>query len=497
MTTCELLLNGGTVVTMDEERRVIDDGAVAISAGRVTAVGTAAELAHLTALRTVDCRGSVIMPGLVDTHTHLYQGLARSLGEGMPLWSWLADLMWPYAAHMTTDDARIAALLGSIEAARAGTTALLDHHYAPSDLQTVLAVADAVESVGLRGVVARGMAGTPSAVATAHGLAGRLFSRTSSDEVRLTRECIEARPPSSRVLVWPGPHNVTYADQDLLHATAELAREAGTGWHTHCASTLHDPEVYRAAYGITPVAWLHRHGLLGPRTTLAHGIHLDNAEVRMIGESGTAVVHCPVSNQYGADGVIRLHDLRRAGAVVGLGTDGAAYNHRQDLFDCMKQAVLVQRMHHLDPKASDSGEALELATREGARLLGIDAGSLAPGRLADVTVVGLDAPHLTPHHDIPATLVYAARGSDVTMTIVGGQVVFEQGNCTLVDEDAVCAEALERASALVRRAGISRPHPSTHRRRCNPDHTRGAEAITNRRPSAPTSDDPTRTEARG
>ncbi|WP_240477404.1 amidohydrolase family protein [Jiangella muralis] len=454
-TECDLLLTGGTVVTMDPATGVVEDGAVAVLGDRVTAVGTAAELAGLRPVRTVDCRGTAVLPGLVDTHTHLYQGLARSLGEGMPLWSWLADFMWPYAAALTREDARVAALLGAVEAARAGTTALLDHHYAPADPETVLAVAAAVEEVGLRGVVARGMAGSPSAVARENGLAGGLFAHTTGAEVELTRECVTARPPGSRVGVWPGPHNVTYADQELLRGSAELARELGTGWHAHCASTPRDPEVYRGAYGTTPVAWLHEQGLLGPRTTLAHGIHLSDAEVRMAGETGTAVAHCPVSNQYGADGVLRLRELRAAGAVVGLGTDGAAYNHRQDLFECMKQAVLVQRLHRLDPDASHSGEALALATSEGARLLGVDAGVLAPGRLADVTVVGLGAPHLTPHHDVPAALVYAARGSDVRMTIVGGEVVVEDGRCVRVDEDAIVAEALDRARAVVRRAGIA------------------------------------------
>jgi 5-methylthioadenosine/S-adenosylhomocysteine deaminase len=420
----------------------------------VTSVGTAVELSAFRAARTVDCRGTAVIPGLVDTHTHLYQGLARSLGEGLPLWSWLADFMWPYAAEMTREDARAAALLGSVEAVRAGTTTILDHHYAPSDPETVLVVAAAIESVGLRGVVARGMAGTPSRVARAHGLAGGLFSRSTEEELRLTRECIEARPPGSRVGVWPGPHNATYADQDLLRGSADLALETGTGWHTHCASTPRDPEIYAAEHGTSPVAWLHAEGLLGPHATLAHGIHLTDAEVRMLGETGTGVAHCPVSNQYGADGVLRLRDLRVAGAVVGLGTDGAAYNHRQDLFECMKQAVLVQRMHRLDPAAAHSDDALDLATRGGARLLGLDSGVLAPGRLADLTVVGLAKPHLTPHHAVPAALVYAARGSDVEMTIVGGRVVYEGGRCVLVDEEAICAEAEERARALVLRAGI-------------------------------------------
>lgn len=456
---CDLLLTGGAVLTMSPAGSVIADGAVAVTGDRIVAVGGRAELQGLRAARVVDCRGTAVLPGLVDTHTHLYQGFARSLGEGMPLWSWLADFMWPYASQLTREDVRIAARLGAVEAARAGTTALLDHHYAPSDPESVLAVADAVEEVGLRGVVARGMAGTPSEVARSHGLAGGLFTRSNQAELEATRACVEARPPGSRVEVWPGPHNVAYADQELLRGSAALARELGTGWHAHCASTPGDPQVYRAAYDTTPVAWLHSEGLLGPRTTLAHAIHLDDLEVALLGGAGAGVAHCPVSNQYGADGVIRLRDLRRAGAVVGLGTDGAAYNHRQDLFECMKQSVLIQRVHHLDPQVARSDVALALGTREGARVIGTDAGVLEAGRLADLIVVDLDLPHLTPHHNLTAALVYAARGSDVQMTIVGGEVVVEAGRSTRIDEAALCAEARDRAAALVRRAGISLSQP--------------------------------------
>jgi 5-methylthioadenosine/S-adenosylhomocysteine deaminase len=451
----DLLLTGGTVITVDDERRVIDDGAVAIADGRIEAVGPARELAGLSAARVVDCSGKAVLPGLIDSHTHLYQGLARSLGEGMPLWRWLSDFMWPYAAQMTRADARAAALLGAVEAVRAGTTSILDHHYAPSDYETIMDVASAIESVGLRGVVARGLAGTPSRVAREHGLVGALFAHSTEEEIDITRRCIDARPPESRVSVWPAPHNVTYADQDLLRAAVALAREAGTGWHSHCASTPRDPEVYTGAYGVRPVEWLHGEGLLDAGATLAHAIHLDDREVRMLGETRTAVGHCPVSNAYGGDGVLRLRDLREAGAVVGLGSDGAAYNHRQDMFECMKHAVLTQRLVRQDPTASNSGEALELATREGARLLGIEAGVLAPGMLADVAVVGLGEPHLTPHHDVPAALVYSARGSDVDMTIVAGRVVFEAGRCVLVDEAAILAEASARAEELARRSGIS------------------------------------------
>jgi 5-methylthioadenosine/S-adenosylhomocysteine deaminase len=451
---CDLLLTGGCVVTVDDERRVFDPGAVAITGDRITAVGPADELSGTRAGRVVDCCGTAVIPGLIDCHNHLFQGLARGLGEGMSLWPWLCEFMWPYAAAITPAEATVAARLGAIEAVRAGTTCIVDNHYAPADLDTTLAVAGAIEEVGLRGVVARGIFGSITEVAATHGLAESLFHFDDGEELDITADAIRARPPGSRVGVWPAPINVIYVRQELVAGSIELARSLGTGWHTHCSEAKADPEIYLEAYGIRPIDWLYERGLLGPGGTIAHGIWLDDREVARVGESGTGISYNPTSNQYLASGTFRLREVREAGSPVGLGTDGPGCGHRQDLFEQMKQAVLVQRVHTLDPEASNGEEALELATREGAMYLGIDAGMLAPGRLADLVVVDLERPHLTPLHRVVATLVYSARGSDVIMTIVGGQIVYENGRCTKVDEAEVMVEAQSRAGELVVRAGM-------------------------------------------
>jgi 5-methylthioadenosine/S-adenosylhomocysteine deaminase len=451
---CDLFLTGGTVVTVDDDRRVIDPGAVAISGDRIVAVGTSDQLADVVADRTVDCSGKAIVPGLVDCHNHLFQTLARGLGEALGGWRWLAEFMWPYAGAITSEHIRAAAMLGAIEAVRAGTTAMLDHHYGLADVPTTLGVADTLESVGLRGVVARGIAGPISDVGKAQGLPSSSFRYTAEEEIELTAECMRRRPTGSRVAIWPGPINVVYTERETLVRSVELARSVGVGWHTHCCAPQADPQIYLEAYGVRPVPWMHAEGLLGPDATLAHCTWLDDRDVELLGDTGTGVAYCPVSNQYMPYGTMRLRDLRSAGAVVGLATDGAACGHRQDLFECMKQAILVQRVHTLDAEASDAPEALELATREGARVLGIDAGSLAPGKLADVVVVDLRRPHLRPLSRVVAALVYAARGSDVVMTIVGGEVVFEEDRCTRVDEVAAMSEAQALAEELVDRAGL-------------------------------------------
>jgi 5-methylthioadenosine/S-adenosylhomocysteine deaminase len=265
-----------------------------------------------------------------------------------------------------------------------------------------------------------------------------------------------ARPPGGRVVAWPGPVNVVYCHQDVIRAAAELARDFQVGWHTHLSAPQRDPGIYLEEYGRRPAQWLHDEGLLGAGATMAHAVWVDDAEITRLGETWTGVCYCPVSNQYVPMGVFRLRDLRDSGATVALGTDGSSCGHRQDLFEVMKQAILVQRVHTLDPTVSNAEEAVELATREGARYLGIDGGVLAPGKLADVVVVDLQRPHLRPLHRTVATLAYAARGSDVAMTIVGGEIVYEDGRCTRIDEAEVMMEAKGRARDLIARAGMDR-----------------------------------------
>lgn len=449
---CDLLLTGGSVVTVDDERSVFEPGAVAISGGRIAVVGPADELAGIAAARTIDCSGRAVIPGFTDCHNHLFQFLTRGLGEGMELWPWLAEFMWRVSAGITREEAVAAARLGALEAVKGGTTAIVDNHYAPTDLDSTLAVAAAIEEVGLRGAVARGMTGDVTDVARDLHLDQGMFPYTLADELAITRDAIEARS-GSIVGVWPAPLNVIYVAQDLVRAAAELARELGTSWHAHCCEFHTDPVTYPAHYGVRAVDWLFDEGLLGERTTLAHMIFLSDREVERVGATKTGVAYCPISHEYIGLGVMRLRQLRDSGAVVGLGYDGAS-GHRQDMFEQMKQSILLQRVESLDPTISMAEEAFELATREGARYLGSGAGVLAPGKPADLAVVRLDQAHTTPTHRTVAAMVYSARPSDVEMTIVNGRIVVEDGRSTMVDEDEVIAAATAASRELIERCGL-------------------------------------------
>jgi 5-methylthioadenosine/S-adenosylhomocysteine deaminase len=467
---CDLLLTEASVITVDDARRVLEPGAVAITGDRIVAVGPMGELADLRASRTIECRGRAVLPGFVDGHNHAFQTLARGLGEGRPVYEWLTGFMWPYARAITLAEATIAVKLTAIEAARAGVTAILDDHYAPPTAQAAIAVAGAIEEVGLRGVVGRGIFGPVTEAVGHYGLPEYLFGLSAEEELEATSEAMEASA-SRRVRVWPAPDG-GFVDRELIRQSVALAREAGVGWHTHCSALAPDPAAYVATYGERPVEWLHREGLLGPLTTLAHGVWLSEAEIDAIGATRAGVAHCPVSNMYFADGVIRLRDLRQAGAIVALGTDGNATSQRIDLFEQMKAAALLQRIHRMEAASLFAPEALELATREGARYLGVDAGTLEPGRLADLVVIDLERPHLQPLHDVVAAVVHAARPSDVVMTIVGGRVVYEDGRCTNVDEVEVVAEARARARELRQRiavtGGTGPVEPLPGRRRASP-----------------------------
>ena len=437
---CDLLLTGGAVITMDDDRRILEPGTVAIDGDRISAVGSSEDLSHIDAARTIDCKGSAVIPGFVSAHDHLFQNAARGWGEGVDFRVWLPDFMFPLALNMTRDEAVAAVTMTIVEQVRTGTTAVLDHHYAGTDIETTLAVAGAVERVGMRGAIGRGL--------------GREQPYPPSEQLDMMAAAIDARPAGSKVEIWPAPGDIIYNDQDFVAESVQLARDKGVGWHTHCSQYKTDPDVYKAEHGIRPVLWLHQAGLLGPDGHFAHMIFLNDEEVACAGETGTAIAYCPISHGVFGLGTMRLADLRAAGATIGLGYDGAVAGFRNDMFEQMKAAVMIQRLKAMDPTVSGPAEALELATREGARSLGIDAGTLAPGKLADIAVVALQGAHMVPQPDPIAAVAYSARSSDVETTIVGGEVVYENGKCTRVDENEVMAAAAASAERLIERLDL-------------------------------------------
>ena len=452
----DLVLAGGTVVTIDDDRRVIEPGAVAISGNRIAAVDAAHRIDASAARRVIDCSDCAVLPGLIDCHSHLAQAVMKTLGEGLTIWEWLSGLTFPVADAITGDEAVAATRLAAMEAARAGVTCVVDNQYMPPDPDTTGRVADAIESVGIRGVVARGMTGSRPAAMAFRESGSRPNYYTTAEELEMMAELLSGWSRDRLVALWPGPLNIAFNDQELIAGSVELARRFGTKWHTHCCEGKGDPGVYRQAYGTTPIAWLHSEGLLGPEATFAHAIWITDDEVAALGEAGAAVAHNSVCNAFLASGTMALVEMLEAGVVVGLGIDGPAVGHRQDLFEVMKQAVFAQRLRAGDPSVIDSETILETAALGGAAFVGLDAGVLAPGKLADVAVVDVSGPSCVPRQNIAATVVNSVTASDVRTVVVDGQVVVDDARCTNIDEDEVVEEARRAVSDLGDRVGFDR-----------------------------------------
>ncbi|MCY3619739.1 MAG: amidohydrolase family protein [Acidimicrobiaceae bacterium] len=452
----DLVLSGGTVVTLDDDRRVIEPGAVAISGNRIAAVDSRDRVETSNAGRTIDCTGCVVLPGFIDCHSHLAQSVIKTLGEGLAVWDWLSELTFPVGDAITTEEAVAGTRLAAMEAARAGITSVVDNQYMPPDPETTKGVADAIESVGIRGAVARGMTGTRPAAMAFRASGARPNYYTTSEELDIMADLLSGWSSDRLVTIWPGPLNIAFNDQEMIAGCVELARRFVTKWHTHCCESKGDPGVYRQAYGTTPVAWLHSEGLLGPEATLAHAIWLSTDEIAMLGETGAGVAHNPVSNAYLASGTMALTEMLEAGAVVGLGTDGPAVGHRQDPFEVMKQAAFAQRIRAGNAAVIDSETILETAALGGAAFVGFEVGVLAPGRLADVAVVDVSAPNCAPRQKIATTVVNSLTGPNVRTVVVDGRIVVEDARCVHVDEGEVIEDANRAISNLSDRVGLER-----------------------------------------
>jgi 5-methylthioadenosine/S-adenosylhomocysteine deaminase len=427
-----LSISGGRVLRPDAT--VVEaDVLVDRDAGEIVAVGP-----DLGADETLDASGGLVIPGLVNAHTHVAMTLLRGHADDKPLESWLREDVWPVEAALEPDDVAAGAELGVLEMIRSGTTAFADMYF---EIDRTAAV---VERAGLRAVLGHGAiaAGKDDAAARAD----------VEESVAMARKLDGAA--DGRISTAVMPHSLTTVTPDLLELAAEGAADAGVPVHYHANETAGEVTPIVEERGERPLEWARDLGLCRDVDFLAHGVHLDGAEIDLLAETGTGVVHCPASNMKLASGMAPVQRLLDAGVDVGLGTDGAASNNDLDLFDELRDAAMLGKLAADDASAVAAPAAVRLATAGGADVLGLDAGRIEAGATADLAVVDLDAPHLTPLHDPVSHLAYAARGSDVRHTVCDGRVLMRDREVLTLDEAAVMARATERARALLDRAGV-------------------------------------------
>ncbi len=454
MTTPITLYEGADLLTLDPLQPLIRNGAIAVSGTDILAVGPQPDLAKTYGAQAtrIDWSGRLVLPGLVDGHSHLFQSLGRTLGDGLSLLPWLERFMLPLAANVTREDAIAIYRLAGLSSLLLGSTAVIDNHYAPVDPETIVALAGEMEGLGLRGVVARGIFGPMVEGGRRMNCDPRLFRHSAAEEIDLNRACLDAHPPGGRVEIWPMPENVVYLDPELMIACAELAAEHDIGWQIHCSESKFEVEIFESLYGKRPAIWMQAQGILSDRASLAHGIWFDEAEIEALGATETNIVHNPVCNQYLASGILKLEPLLAAGANVCLGSDGMAVGG-SGMFEAMKAGFLLQRLRELNPLATSAELMLEMATLRGAKLLRRDLGQLRAGKLADFVALDLRGPVHQPLTR-PAMAVVMAGLPPVTDVVVNGDIIVTGGRSTRLDHDKVISDGLQAAADLIDRAGL-------------------------------------------
>jgi len=429
----DLIVTGCAALAMDPAGTITHDAALAVSEGRIEAVGPRAEiLSRYQPKELIEEPGCVIMPGLVNAHTHVAMTLFRGLADDLPLMEWLTGHIFPAERRLNRQAVRAGALLGMAEMILSGTTSFLDMYLFADQ------VAEAAEQAGLRAIVGEVLYDFDS---PNYG--------PPSEGLRFTEQMIARWRGHERVSVAVMPHALYTCSRKLLEEAGELARREGCRLHIHAGETKDEVrEVFRRL-GQRPVQALGAVGLLGSQTILAHCVALSEEEVELMALSRTAAVHCPQSNMKLASGVAPVPQMMAAGVRLALGTDGPASNNSLDLLAEMDCAAKLHKVFAKDPTVTPAREVLRMATSGGAEALGLkDAGRLEAGRLADFIAVDFDQPHLTPVYSYESHLAYAARGSDVALTVVGGRVLARRGKLLSLDVAEVKAKAREAAAAL-------------------------------------------------
>ncbi len=435
-----MILRGGRVVTMDPGRRVVE-GDVAITDGRITSVGQSdARTEAASEAAIIDCRGLVVIPGLIQSHVHLCQTLFRGLADDLPLEDWLVRRIWPLEAAHTAETVYWSAMLGAAELLLGGTTAILD-------METVRhtgAAFEALATIGLRATAGKCLMDAPSAPAA-------LRESTDAALQEAADLCAKWHGAADGRLRWCyAPRFAPSSTGPLLRAISDLAEEHGAQIHTHAAETPLQLELVKRATGHDELAYLDSFGISGPRATLAHCVWVDPDGIRRLASQRTNVAHCPSSNLKLGSGIAPIPEMLAAGCRVGLGADGAPCNNRLDAFAEMRLAALIQKPR-LGPDALPALRVFELATLGGAAALGLEGeiGSIAPGKRADLTVLDLSGPHAQPDHgDIYSRLVYSARAADVRHVIVDGKLVVQDGELRTAKVEEIGREANKSAQWL-------------------------------------------------
>ena len=438
VTDVSLIVANGIVITVDGTRRVLNPGSVAINGTQIVAVDTPAAIAaRYRSADTIDATGKVVMPGLINTHTHAAMVMFRGLGNDLNLMDWLQKYIFPAEAKTVSPEfVRVGTRLALLEMIQSGTTTFADMYYFEEE------VAKVTKAAGMRGVLGQTVIEFPVADA-----------KTPAEALARTEAFAKQFEHDELITPSIAPHSVYTLDAKTLTAVSELAKRLMIPIQIHLAETQAESGLSQERHHMRPVAILESLNFWAPTTLAAHGVWINDDEIALLDRRGVGVSNNPESNMKLASGTAPVMKYRKAGVNVGIGTDGAASNNDLDMFEAMRQTAFQQKLVSMDPTAISAAEALEMATLGGARALGRGQhlGSLEPGKLADLIIVGMSKARQQPLFEPMSQIVYASRGDDVETTIVNGKVLMRDRKVLTMDEAAVLRDA-RVAADLVRKA---------------------------------------------
>ena len=439
-----LVVNNAIVVTMDATGRVIQNGAVAVDGADIVGVDTADAIKkQFRSADTIDAAGQIVMPGLVNTHTHAPMVMFRGLADDLALMEWLNKYIFPAEAKTVSPEmVRAGTRLAALEMIQSGTTTYADMYYFEEE------IARETRAAGLRAVLGQTIIQFPVPDA-----------KTPADSLARAEKFIEEFKGDPLITPAVAPHAMYTLDGPTLRAARELARRSGVPTLIHLAETRDEVMAAQERFKSSPVSYLDNLGFLGPGVIAAHGVWVSDADIAVLKAREVGVSHNPESNMKLASGTAPVTAYLRAGVALGLGTDGAASNNDMDMFEAMRVASLLHKLQTMDPRVVNARTALEMGTIGGARTLGLEKqiGSLEKGKRADLIVVSARNARHTPMYDPVSHLVYVTSGDDVQTTIVNGKVLMRDRKVLTLDEGAVLTDA--RAWVAKVRSAVGLPSP--------------------------------------
>ncbi len=449
-----LLIKNTTIVTVNPEREVLYDAAIAIDKDRIIDIGDSAVLeAKYQAEKVIDGEGKAVFPGMINTHNHLFQTNLKGMGDDKALKDWLSDMTFPSASHLMPEDCYTGAIIGCLEGIRSGVTTQLDYMYPHPCDGLDEAVLQAFKDLKIRGIFGRGFMDAGQQL----GVRNEITQPVEKIEKEIRRIYKEYHnSENGRIQVWMAPAAPWSASPEAFEMMKRLYDELGISLTVHVAETPFDRNATEAQHGLNDTEVLVKYGLMGPKTLLVHCVYLTDRDIRMIKYFDAKISHNPASNMYLSSGVAPIPKLNMAGIDVSLGVDGAASNNSNDMIETLKLTALMQKVHHTDPTIITAEKVLEMATIEGARAVGLDKeiGSLEPGKKADLFIFNPELnPKAIPMHNPVSTLVYSSSMQNVETMIIDGNIIMENSVITVIDEKAALKRCRQQADDLSKRAG--------------------------------------------